>query len=334
MKKLRVFQTVKMRRIVPGFSLKNLGTVLLFLLFLPYLLTFLLGNASLGETKAVTGDTFELLEEGSIFVSNTTSACTERIPLEVYVADKLARSIDCDYELEALKAQAVLIRSTILSEEKGKRFEGDIAIEDKNYGEGTITEKVLTAVSQTKGVYLAYEQKPISGAYFEVSNGLTRNGEEVGIVGCAYLKNVSCERDFLSEDYMGIFLYDEREFEATWEALEKKKIPEEGFQSSDSIKKELALEDITLYRDSADYVLYVERNGDYVSGEQFRVGYHISSSCFGFAREGEKIQISVRGVGHGLGMSQFAANEMAKDEKDYVEILKYFFENVTITKFE
>ena len=46
------------------------------------------------------------------------------------------------------------------------------------------------------------------------------------------------------------------------------------------------------------------------------------------------VTISVKGVGHGSGMSLFAANELAKDGKDYTEILNYFFTNIAIDKFE
>lgn len=331
MKKLRVFQTVKLKGIVPGFSLKNLGTVLLFLLFLPYLITFLLGNISAGNRSEAWEDSISQLEKGNTFVCNRTSLGEERIPLELYVADRLARSIDCDYELEALKAQAVLIRSAVLSEGKGAK--DDITLADKSYGEGTVTEKVLQAVTETKGVSLSYHKNPISGAYFEVSNGATRNGSEVGLVECTYLKGVSCKRDFMSENFMKLIFYDEQEFEKIWEQIPKKELSAGEFADCGGVTEEV-LENIILYRDSADYVLYVERNGEYITGEEFRTAYHLPSSCFGLIREGKEIKISVRGVGHGLGMSQFGANEMAKDEMDYVEILNYFFQDVTITKFE
>lgn len=332
MKKLRVFQTVRIKRIVPGFSLKNLGTVLLFLLFLPYLITFLFGNLSAEEPIEAWKDSIRQLEEGNTFVCNITSLGEERIPLELYVADKLARSIDCDYELEALKAQAVLIRSAALSERKNANE--DITLADQSYGEGTVTEKVLQAVTGTKGVYLSWHENPISGAYFEVSNGTTRNGGEVGLLESDYLKSVSCKRDFMSEDYMKLIFYDEQEFERMWEQIARKEFSACRLTDRDTVVKEEAPENVILYRDSADYVLYVERNGEGITGEQFRMVYHLPSACFSISTEGEEIKISVRGVGHGLGMSQFGANEMAKDEMDYVEILNYFFQDVTITKFE
>ena len=101
MKKLRVFQTVKLKGIVPGFSLKNLGTVLLFLLFLPYLITFLLGNISAGNRSEAWEDSISQLEKGNTFVCNRTSLGEERIPLELYVARSLSRRAKARLSLTA-----------------------------------------------------------------------------------------------------------------------------------------------------------------------------------------------------------------------------------------
>lgn len=332
MKKLRVFQTVKMRRIVPEFSLKNLGTVLLFLLFVPYLITSILGNTAKADPLSENG--IRKIEEGTAFVCNVSDLGNEKIPLEIYVADKLARSIDCNYEPEALKAQAILIRSGVLAAGEDYRQEAEITLRDEDYGKGTITDKILQAVSQTAGVYLAYDSRPVSGAYFEVSNGQTRNGEELGDGEYCYLQSVPCERDFLSENYANHYSFQEQEFELIWEQLPKSDALEESDLKGEGITEEKVSENMNLYRDSAGYVIYVEREGEYTTGEQFRVSFHISSACFQMQKDNGQILISTRGSGHGLGMSQFGANEMAKAGDDYIEILKYFFKDVTITKFE
>ena len=96
MKKLRVFQTVKSKRIVSGFSFKNPGTILLFLLALPYVLTVCFGNIQKGKEE-ITDRVNERLTEGRVYIYNETSVGTEKIPLEIYVADKLSRSIDDSY---------------------------------------------------------------------------------------------------------------------------------------------------------------------------------------------------------------------------------------------
>lgn len=336
MKKLRVFQTVVHKRIVSGGSLKNLGTILLLFLIIPYLITFLFGNLREGEdSKTVSAS---VLDEGdmvgSIYVCNTTVLGNESIPLEIYVADRLARSINENFEMEALKAQAVLIRSGLLAADESGKNQKKIYVEDKEYGKERVSERIWQAVSETMGVCLMWEGKIVSGAYFTVSNGTTRNGEELSLTEYPYLKSVVCERDFLSEDYISYVSYGENEFEKLWQQIPKLSLSEEDIRRKEEIEAETMLEWLNVYRDSAGYVLYLESDEKCVSGEQFRNAFLLPSSSFRAEKEKTQILFTIKGAGHGLGMSQFGANELAKEEKDYVEILKYFFQDAIITKIE
>ncbi len=348
MKKLRVFQTVKRKRIVPGFSLKSLGTVLLLFFFLPYLLAFLFGNVQ--EAKDPSAErAASRLEESRIYVYNTTSLGKERIPLETYVADKLSRTMDTGYEMEALKAQAVLIRSALLSEQMPEEmsynrttnkstetwnFNEDIKIEDEEYGSGPVTERIIQAVAESAGIYLSCQGKPVKGPYFTVSNGATRDGEELGLSEYPYLKRVLCDRDFLSPDYSETVSFYEAEFEKIWQQCDKYRITEEEILQNEKVRVEKEELSSTIYRDSAGYVLFMERGGEFVSGEEIRMNFYLPSASFHLEKEEKEVRFSVRGKGHGLGMSQFAANEMAKQGDDYVAILNYFFQDTTISKFE
>lgn len=334
MKKLRVFQTVKSKRIVPGFSMKNLGTVLLLLFILPYLFSFLFGNMQRTEADIRLDRVEEQLQSGHIYVSNTTALGKETIPLEVYVADKLSRSIDADFEEEALKAQAVLIRSGILAGCEMPEAESEISLADEAYGSGILTEKMLQAVAETSGVYLSYEGKAIEGAYFAVSNGATRDGMQLGLADYPYLKRVFCERDFLSPDYAKTISFRENEFERIWEECMKTQVDQEEVSDQENIQVSQEAYGITLYLDSSGYVLYAQWDGEFVSGEQMRAAYLLPSASFHMEASKGQIQFLVRGKGHGMGMSQFAANEMAKDGEDYTAILKFFFQDATISKFE
>lgn len=339
MKKRRVFQSVKKKRIVPGFFSKSLGTVLLLLLLVPYLITFLFGN--LKERDAYVADMLkaeDALVQGNVFVNNSTVFGIESIPLELYVADQLARSIDNSFEPETLKAQAVLIRSDLLSSlylADGSRREGrEIATADEGYGSVPIQENILDAVTRTAGVCLLYDEIPVDGAYFAVSNGATRNGNELFFTEYPYLKSVICSRDFLAPEYTSTAAYDEGEFDSLWQDVPGIRITEEEILENGKVTKEEELEGYHIYRDSVGYVLYLEKDGKYASGEQFREIFRLLSSSFHFNKEGEQIFISVKGSGHGLGMSQFGANEMAREGADYIKILNYFFDDVIITKFE
>ena len=333
----RVFQAFGKRRIASGFFGKSPGTILLFLLMTPYLVTFLFGNLREGGWDRADGESPHGTGESRFVVSNHTAFGSESIPLEAYVADKLARSMDDGCEMEALKAQAVLIRSGLVAslyEPDGDVRGSRIGIQDTDYGSVPAGEAVREAVSQTAGICLTFEGRPVNGAYFAVSNGSTRNGAELFLEEYPYLKSVPCSRDFLSEDFMSMTNLKESEFNRIWQELAKIRKPQEELIPKEQDRVQDSSLGITLYQDSAGYVLYLQREGEWASGEQFRESFHLSSSCFGIGGEDGEIVITVKGVGHGLGMSQFAAREMAARGMDYVEILDYFFEDVTFTKFE
>lgn len=333
MKKLRVFQTVNSKRIVSGFSFQNPGTILLFLILFPYVMTLCFGNIQKGNEE-VTERVNERLTESRVYIYNETSVGTEKIPLEIYVADKLSRSMDDSYEPEALKAQAVLIRSEVYAMKEDRGEETEIFLADEGYGSGTVSEKLRQAVAETGGICLTYQGEPVSGAYFAVSNGATRDAQELGLTEYPYLKGVFCDRDFLSPDYSSTEVFQERKFERIWEQCLKVPVTEEELTQNEKVRREAEDSGTILYRDSAGYVLYAERNQEFVSGEQMRMDYNLPSADFHVEKENHKILFLVHGKGHGIGMSQFAANEMAKEGKDYTEILNYFFQEATISKIE
>lgn len=344
MRNFRVFKTVKTKRIISGFWVKNLGVILLFLMFFPYFTAIMFGNMQ--EESSVNADIEEQLTNGRYVVNNRTKNGMESIPMEIYVADKLARCMEQGSEPEALKAQAILIRTglfwqicqmhkeeypyerenCIITSEKDVMVE----IEDSDYGKAVISEVVYRAVAETAGLCVMYEEEPIVGAYFAVSNGTTRVGEDVGLNEYPYLKGVLCGRDFLSEEYSSSLELKEDEFSIIWES-----IPEAQKGEMTVVPKEKGdNEKITYKRDHAGYVLYLDYRGKFVSGESFRRAYGLASSCFYVNKEKGKVIIDVKGKGHGLGMSLFGAEQLAEAGNSCIEILEYFFDNVTITKIE
>lgn len=341
MKKLRVFPTVKKRRIVSGFSIGNPGTILFLCLLMPYVITSFFGNIKGMQQEP--GEAVEAvslggsLMTGNRYVSNQTLLGQEQIPLELYIADLLERTMGEAYETEALKAQAVLIRSNLyFQREQGSGMqEGgySVFLQDEKYGSVRITEKVRQAVIQTKGVYLAYQDRPAAAPYFLVSNGATRNAQELGLTDYPYIKSVVCKRDFLSEDFSSSVRISQSRLYELWEQMPLCRVEEERLQELNREEAEGVL-GMGLYRDSIGYVLYVESQGKYVAGEEFRSCLHLSSAGFHLEAEEGEIRILCKGAGHGLGMSQFSANQMALEGKDYIDILSCFFQDTTITKTE
>lgn len=323
MNKLRVFQNVCKRRKPYGY-----GGLLLFFIFLPVIITGLFGNREQRETETLM--IVEQLREGHYTVINETSMGREEIPLELYVADKLMRVMGEEYEEEALKALAVLLRAGLIPDEGMS-----ITISDQDYGKEKMKKKYLMAVAQTRGIYPEYSGKPIYGAYCEVSNGQTRSASELL---CSeeypYLAGVVCEKDFLSTEYARTVSVGKKEFETVFEQINKTTVAKEIMEKAKVSKRYEEKEGVGIIKDSAGYVLFVGYQDEWVEGEAMRYALSLPSASFRMETDENEILFLCKGTGHGMGMSLFGANEMALEGKNYIEILNYFFQGITLTKVE
>lgn len=332
MKKLRVFQKVNQKRTAQVLSLRGTGTVLLLILFMPYMISTLWGNIEqVQETSAHT----IRLQTGTLTVINETTLGREKIPLEIYVADKLSRCMTDETEKEALKAQAVLIRTNLIKEDGN-----EIYVEDSGYGKTDLAEIYHIAVAETKGMILEYDGKPIYGAHFESSAGNSRNAaESLMYREYPYLSGVPCGKDYVAEDSYSTIIYSKEKFEQLWQQIEKIS-PDKQKQMTDSGiiegSKEMITDDkmFSYMRDSAGYVTAFGYQGEWAEGEEMRYAYLLNSSNFSIVEEDDRFIIEVAGKGHGFGMSRFTANEMAKEGKDFLSILQYFFKEAELTKIE
>lgn len=261
------------------------------LLLLPYLITLYMNGKSL-PTSGETREFMITVQEGDV---ETT------IGFDEYCIRKLAGEIGSEYELEAIKAQAVIVRTTVLN--KWNQSEGNkIIVED-----GALTEPAATistiykkAWEDTKGMVMVYNGQLIHAPFCRLTNGNTRDGKEaLGTEDYPYLKIRGCPLDVESKEQL----------------------------------QTLVLEDLDATvsgTDSVGYVTSVRVGTEEINGEEFRKNYGLYSSCFTLQRYEGKLRITTRGVGHGLGLSQYSANEMAKEGKKAEEILQYFFDGIEI----
>lgn len=325
MNQLRVFQNVCKRRKPYGY-----GGLLLFFLLLPVSITGLLGNGKQAEEETETLMIAEQLMEGRYTVINETALGREEIPLELYVADKLMRTMGEEYEEEALKAQAVLLRAELIPDEGMS-----VTVSDQDYGKKKIKKNYLTAAAQTRGIYPEYDGKPIYGAYFKVSGGQTRAASELlNSEDYPYLSGVVCERDFLSPEYAKTISVGKKEFEAVFEQTAVTAANAEALQSAGENGSCESEEGVDIIRDSAGYVLFIRYLDTWAGGEALRYALELPSAFFEVEEEDDELLFRCKGAGHGLGLSQFGANEMALEGKNYIEILNYFFQGITLTKIE
>ncbi len=214
----------------------------------------------------------------------------------------LAREVSTEYEEEMLKVQALLVRTTVYQqiEEQGEKV-----LAQKDFGniqdiDSFWYKKLEKIWDETEGEVILYEGKLALVPFHQVSNGKTRNGKEVlQSDEYPYLQIKECPKDVEAD----------RQMESKFIDVKQAKVME---------------------YDSAGYVLSVKIGEETCNGEAFRDTYALASSCFELQEFQDNTRVITKGVGHGLGLSQYTANEMAKEGKKYKEILQYFFEGTKV----
>ncbi len=339
----------KNKRTVPKKKRELSGTVLLLrekaaraaglllsILLLPYFLATFTGGMKPQEKK---------LYYTPITVIRHTGMGMEHIPLEEYLTGALAASMDPSYEMEALKAQAVVLRTMVQKQYKDGSNKNSGGVDagmlqqeymsprqmQERFGENfeAYYEKLETAVEETQGCIILYENIAVDAPYFFLSSGKTRNGREVfGSADYPHLQPADSSADLQSEDYFCRYSYGKKQF--------AQKI-EEMMQRYTDVKdgtpyREVRIKEMTLKRDSSGYVLAITIRGEVVPGEFFRNFFHLNSACLTIKEQNGIVEMETKGIGHGVGMSQYGANAMAASGADFMEILQHYFTNIEIQR--
>lgn len=325
------------RIVLKGTNKRDAGGFLLFVFLLPYVCACLWGHVG-EETDALHGGGQPAAQEeaGGRSIQARMSWGTWEIPMEEYLVYQLEKVMSDTYEPEALKAQAVLLRTEVIRAmwEQGstvlqvsgdsleKWYEADV----RKAEELQVYEQ---AVKETAGLYLCYEGEPIQASYFKISTGQTRDAGEVwNTEKCPYLTGVACEQDKAAADYYS-------------EVVVAKEDYLYGLQShmeTEGSAQEL-WEGMQLTYDGAGYVTDVsfyagEKELGQIDGETFRYLFGLASASFEAAQDEKQIVFRVKGRGHGFGMSQYGANCRAINGETYMQILRDFFIGTELVKIE
>ncbi|MGI6011306.1 MAG: SpoIID/LytB domain-containing protein [Ruminococcus sp.] len=252
--------------------------------------------------------------------------------LEDYLAGIVYSQIpDSDFPWEAVKAQAVLARSSLIyelekgnvSEEDWKQEASQLRSEMKSRKFGGRYRRVQMAVSETADEVLSYQGEVCQGIFHRVSAGYTRAGSDVFEgSGYEYITGVESVVDQESEDYLTGHYF-------TPDFLEKECL-NFGIKLSFSTGDEIVVKT----RDEAGYAATVEVGDTVCTGEEVRQMLHLPSASFTVEVQKKKIRFLCRGQGHGMGMSQYGAGRMAEEGSTYRDILNYYFPETEILVME
>ncbi len=284
--------------------------------------------------------------ENTIAVYINSKKKIEHIPIEEYVKGVVAAEMPASFDMEALKAQAVAARTYVyrrLDKYNGSGCSlhpGADICDDPSHCQAWMTKgemlkkwgifsyyhyysKINQATNSTAGMAIFYENEPIDPLFFSTSNGKTENSEDVWQKHVPYLRSVTSPGEETSPKFLEIkqipindiveklrdkwpdLVIDPKNPEKSWEILE---------------------------RSSGGRVKTMKVGNKTIRGTEFRMLFGLNSTDFEWERAGKNIKFICTGFGHGVGMSQYGANSMAKNGANYIDIIKHYYSGVEVKK--
>lgn len=273
---------------------------------------------------------FKYITNNIIRVKDEKTGVINEIPFEEYIKGVVAGEMPATFEFEALKAQAVASRSYAMyqmSATKDKEYDvvnttsNQVYLTDEQLKENWKEKypeninKIKKAIAETSGEYLTYNGEVVNAMFFSTSVGATENSEEVFVSALPYLRSVDSVWDEASPKYTDTYTFTLEDF--------YKKL---NLTFNQNLKVEI------ISKTSTGRTKTLKINGEEMQGRDFASKLNLRSNYFEIIQNANTITITTKGFGHGVGMSQYGANGMAKEGYKYDQILKHYYQNTEIKK--
>ncbi len=259
-----------------------------------------------------------------------------------YLKEVVSAEMPANFELEALKAQAVAARSYVSSRRNAYKISGTpiehkgaeictdfahckawISKEERMASWGADAEnnwdKISKAVSETSGEVVTYGGEVISAVFHSTSSGKTESSKDVWGGVREYLVSVDSPGEENAPKFKS---------ESTISRDEFIRIISENVEGVNLNEKLIG----EIKRSNAGGIIEITLLGQKVKGTLFRTLFSLNSTNIEITEDNENIKFLVKGYGHGVGMSQYGANAMAKNGKNYKEILTHYYQGTDIKK--
>lgn len=262
-----------------------------------------------------------------IAVQGAALLVVNRVPIEEYVEGVVGSEVNPDWHEELLKTQAVAARTYVLykkRENEERPFDVYASVQDQVYtGQRRVNDAVRRAVGATRGQVITYERRPIFAAYSSTAAGPTEDAVNVWAKEFPYLRGVECPFDQESPRY-------EWHVAVPFDVIESR-LREEGYAigwlatlTPYSMTKAGRVNKVRMLHSGGELI---------VTGQDFRriLGYAtLFSTQFSIDRIERKVEFSGKGAGHGVGLCQWGAKEMAELGYRYQSILHYYYPGTEI----
>ena len=291
------------------------------------------------NTEQASATTSENGAEITVFLNTTKENLT--VTEFEYVCGSVAAEMPLTYHEEALKAQAVACYTNSLRL-KNRTDKADIngadISNDTSTHQGYLTReerkekwgenyqkyesKLETVVEEVIGEFLTYDNEYCIAAFSAICTGTTESAKNVWGSEIPYLVSVKSSGDTLSPAYSSTATFTKSQFISIMKDI------------GVSINAKANLKDVIgkTKTSKADTILKIEINKKEFTGEQIRNAFSLRSSAFKITATENEVTFKVSGYGHGVGMSQYGADYMARQGSTYDEILKHYYKGANLEK--
>lgn len=331
-------------------NIKFFITINIFIIVFTIVIVWILILSSTNNFNNFTIDKGSIMKNNGIIIKGNNKAKVyirkskkiKEIDVEEYVVGVVSSEMEVNFEKEALKAQAVAARTyyyskrlNYCSEGQGAEICDSVHCQVYMPKEERLTtwaeseresnwNKIREAVKETEGDVLVYNGELVKyPQFFSTSSGKTENCLDVFSEDVPYLKSIESPGEEIAPKFKSMVNIDKSTFINTITNNYKNTA-----LNYENLRNNIKI----LSRTEGGAVKEIKLGKVTISGVEFRNLFNINSANFTLNIIENKVTINCTGYGHGVGMSQWGANIMAKEGKNYKDILKHYYSGVNIEK--
>ncbi len=279
------------------------------------------------ETTASKGET--------VTVWNKADDTTHTLDMTDYITGVVAAEMPASFEVEALKAQAVAAATYALYRQGSHENGCDVCTDSAHcqaylsqdemrakWGSeyDTYYSKIRSAAESVAGEYLSYNSEPVMAVFHSMGGGKTESSADVWGEVVPYLVSVDSPGEDAATNFYSSVTVTFEEF--------KNKILSQYLTAVISSQYDVSEPILT----DGGHVKSIIVGGCSITGTEMRTMFDLRSTMFTITFDADSVTFNVTGYGHGVGMSQYGANAMAKEGKTYEEILSHYYSGATLEK--
>lgn len=301
---------------------------------------YLAAGGPAAEPEPAAPETAAVHHDRDVTLTIQDGNTTEQMTLERYLTGVVRGEMPASFEMEALRAQAAAERSYVYYQLAAGRkdahpdadfctdhtccsaYLSETAAREKWGGDfAPWNTRVEQAVSDTDGQVVLYNGRPILAVFHSSSAGRTAAAGDVWSGDLPYLVSVdSPEGEETVPNYYSTVTFTAAEAKekllAAHPELKLSGTPDRWFGAA--------------AENGSGRVETVSVGGTDIEGTELRRIFGLRSACFTVAADSESVTFRVTGYGHGVGMSQYGANQLAREGKTWQEILEWYYTGATV----